>query len=49
MLQPAEGLAKAGQNKNLMSTTIRGLESTTTAGIQMGIGGEFGAIPLIQI
>ena len=48
MLQPAEQLAKPGQQEYLIITTILRLESTTTAGIQRGVGGEFGATPLIM-
>ena len=56
MSQQAEGLVKTGQYQNLMPPSILmwegweipRLESTTTAGIQVEILEESGAIPLIQ-
>ena len=49
MSQLVEGLVKSGQRQNLMSTHILIWESTTTAGILMGILVESGATPLTQI
>ena len=44
-----EELVKSGQHHNLMGTIILMWESTTIAGILMGIPMECGVTPLIQI
>ena len=49
MSQQAEGLVKTGQCHSLMRIAILMWESTTTAGILLGILVESGATPLIQI
>ena len=48
MSQLVEELVRSGQPRNLMSTHILMWESTTIAGILMGILEESGASPLIQ-
>ena len=49
MSQKAEELVRLGQPRNLMIARILVWESTTIAGIQMGILKESGATPLTQI
>ena len=49
MSQKAEELVRSGQPRNLMSMTILMWESTTIAGIILGILKESGVTPLTQI
>ena len=49
MSQKAEELVRSGQPYNLMSMTILMWESTTIAGIILGILKESGVTPLTQI
>ena len=48
MSQLVDESVRSGQPHNLMNMTSLMWESTTVAGIQMGMLQEFGAIPLIQ-